>query len=128
MPNNCIKTASNSATLRCNRLFKMLSVNIVSGSLFFSATPKSIDFDTNLSNSTETEMTNSQEQKMMDFLDAFETVNEQLMIALKQCVELLNKLQPPGEDKKTLKKIFSDIQGIIAISENIVQKRHELLK
>ena len=73
-------------------------------------------------------MTNSQEQKMMDFLDAFETVNEQLMIALKQCVELLNKLQPPGEDKKTLKKIFSDIQGIIAISENIVQKRHELLK
>lgn len=67
------------------------------------------------------------EQKMMDCLDAFEAVNEQLMVALKQCVDLLAEFQPPGEDKKTLKKIFSDIQGIIAISENIVQKRHELL-
>lgn len=37
---------------------------------------RSIDFDTNLSNSTEIEMTNDQEQKIMDFRDAFETVNE----------------------------------------------------
>ena len=72
-------------------------------------------------------MSNEREQKLMDCLDAFEAVNDQLMAALKQCVELMSSVEPPKSDKKIWKKIFSDIQGIIAISENIVQKRYELL-
>ena len=72
-------------------------------------------------------MNKDREQKMMDCLDAFEAVNGQLMMALKQCVELMNGVEPPKADKRIWKKIFSDIQGIIAISENIIQKRYELL-
>ena len=72
-------------------------------------------------------MSKDREHKMMDCLDAFEEVNGQLMMVLRQCVELMSGVEPPKADKKIWKKIFSDIQGIIAISENIVQKRYELL-
>ena len=71
-------------------------------------------------------MKNERERKMMEYLDALEGVNEQLVFALKHCVKLLGELQPPGENKANWKKMLNDLEDIAGLSDNIVQKRQEL--
>ena len=46
-------------------------------------------------------MTKDPEQKMKDYIDALEGVNQQLVIGLKECLKLLSETQPPGENKAT---------------------------
>lgn len=67
------------------------------------------------------------ERKVMDCLEAFQDVNDMLVSALKQCVELMSKVQPPGEDRTTWEKILYDVEGIIAVNEKTVQKKNELV-
>ena len=43
-------------------------------------------------------MNETQERILMAYLDAIEGTNEQLVIALKQCIRLLSKYPAPGEN------------------------------
>jgi hypothetical protein len=63
----------------------------------------------------------------MEYFDAFQDVNNMIVSALRQCVELMSKVHPPGEDRTTWEKTLYDIEGIIAINEKTVQKKQELL-
>ena len=47
-------------------------------------------------------MGNDREQKMMDCLDAFEAVNDQLTAALRQWVELMSGIEPLFRGRRIL--------------------------
>ncbi len=68
-------------------------------------------------------MEKDHEQKMMNYIDALEQVNEQLLFSLKKCVELLARLQPTEADQKKWKTMLEDIEGIIRVGERISQQR-----
>jgi len=61
------------------------------------------------------------EQKMMDYIDALEKANEQLIFALKKCVELLALVRPPEAGQKGWQNILDDIEEIIRVGERIVE-------
>jgi hypothetical protein len=63
------------------------------------------------------------EQKMFNYIDALEQVNEQLLFSLKKCVELLSRLQPTEANQKKWKSMLEDIEGIIRVGERISQQR-----
>ena len=71
-------------------------------------------------------MTKDYERIVMDCLDTFQEVNNVLLTALKQCVDLMSKVQPPG-DRTQWDKILYDVEEIIVINEKTVQKKEALL-
>ncbi len=56
---------------------------------------------------------------MMDYIDALEKANAQLVYALKKCVELLAYVQPAISDQKGWQSILEDIEEIIKVGERI---------
>ena len=71
-------------------------------------------------------MNDEQEQRMLKYIDALEGVNEQLVIALKECVGLLSKYPPPGENPGNWKKMLKALEDITALSNEITEKRQGL--
>jgi hypothetical protein len=63
------------------------------------------------------------EQKMTNYIDALEQVNEQLVFSLKKCVELLTHLQPTEAHQKKWKGMMDDLEGIIKVGERISQQK-----
>lgn len=71
-------------------------------------------------------MDKDQGQKMLAYIDALEKANEQLVFALKKCVELLVQIQPNDADQKLWKGMLEDLQGIIRVGERIIGSKSEI--
>ena len=71
-------------------------------------------------------MNEEQEQKMLKYIDALEEVNDQVVIALKECVGRLSKYPPPGENPGKWNKMLKSLEDITALSNEITEKRQGL--
>ena len=60
---------------------------------------------------------------MWNYINALEEVNEQLVFALKECVQLLSRVQPTEESQKGWQNILDNIKGVIRVGEEIVEKK-----
>ena len=65
---------------------------------------------------------NEFEQRMWNYINALEQVNEQLVFSLKKSLELLTHLQPTETDQEKWKNLLEDIEGIIRVGERISQQ------
>ena len=59
------------------------------------------------------------EQKMKSYIDALEKTIDQLVFALKSCVELISHLKPIEPDEEKWKSMLEDLEGIIRVGERI---------
>lgn len=64
---------------------------------------------------------------MLKYIDALEGVNEQLVIALKECLRLLSEYPPLGENPGNWKKMLNDFENIAGLSDNLAEKMQGLL-
>ena len=71
-------------------------------------------------------MNEDQERKLLAYLDALEGANKQLVIALKECVELLNKYPPPGENPGNWKKMLKSLEEMTTVTNELLKKRQSL--
>ena len=62
------------------------------------------------------------EQKMMNYVDALEKTIDQLVFALKSCVELIGHLKPIEPDEDKWKSMLEDLEGIIRVGERITDQ------
>ena len=62
------------------------------------------------------------EEKMTSYIDALENTIDQLVFALKSCVELIGHLKPIEPDKEKWKSMMSDLEGIIRAGERIPEQ------
>jgi hypothetical protein len=62
------------------------------------------------------------EQRMTNYIDALEKTINQLVFALKSCVELLGHLKPIEPDEEKWKRMMSDLEGIIRVGERIAEQ------
>ena len=62
------------------------------------------------------------EEKMRSYIDALEKTIDQLVFALKSCVELINHLKPIEPDEEKWKSMMSDLEGIIRAGERITEQ------
>lgn len=58
-------------------------------------------------------------EKMIEYIQALEAGNKQLVIALKRCLELLANLPLEVADKETWKGMLDDFNKIVKIGERI---------
>jgi hypothetical protein len=72
-------------------------------------------------------MNEEREQKMLKYIDALEGVNEQLVIALKECMRLLSAYPPVGAKPVDCKKMLNDFEGVAGLSNNLAEKKQGLL-
>lgn len=63
------------------------------------------------------------QQKIPNYIAALEKDNEQLIFALKRCVELWAHIRPPTSDQEDWQSILDDIEGIIKVGERIVGEK-----
>ena len=68
-------------------------------------------------------MNQDQQQKMLEYIDALEKTNKQLVISLKLCVELLNTMQPDILDQQKWQSMLKEFEKIITVGEKIVEKK-----
>jgi hypothetical protein len=62
------------------------------------------------------------EQKMMNYIDALEKTIDQLVFALKSCVELIGHLKPIEPDEEKWRSMLDDLEGIIRVGERITDQ------
>ncbi len=62
------------------------------------------------------------EQKMMNYIDALEKTIDQLVFALKSCVELIGHLKPIEPDEEKWKSMLDDLEAIIRVGESIAEQ------
>jgi len=62
------------------------------------------------------------EQKTMSYIDALEKTIDQLVFALKSCVELISHLQPTHADQEQWESMMNDLKGIIRVGERIAEQ------
>jgi hypothetical protein len=65
----------------------------------------------------------AKEEKLLKYLEALESVNYQLLNALKRCVELLNQVQPPAPERNRWQGILDDLEGIIQSAEKVYRDK-----
>ena len=63
------------------------------------------------------------EQKMLEYMVELEKTNEQLVKALKLCVEVLSSMQPNVPNQSKWQSMLQEFENIIAISEKVVDKK-----
>ena len=63
------------------------------------------------------------EQNIIEYIAALEQVNKQLVFALKDCLELLSRVQPSMKTQKGWQNILANIERVIRVGEKIVKKR-----
>ena len=62
------------------------------------------------------------EEKMTTYIDALEKTIDQLVFALKSCVELIGHLKPIEPDEEKWKRMMSDLEEIIRAGERIAEQ------
>ena len=62
------------------------------------------------------------EEKMTSYIDALEKTIDQLVFALKSCVELIAHLKPIEPDEEKWNTMMSDLEGIIRAGERITEQ------
>jgi len=65
----------------------------------------------------------STREMMIEYIQAFEAANRQLVISLKRCLELLANVPPEVADKDKLKGMLDDFNRIVKIGERITIDR-----
>ncbi len=68
-------------------------------------------------------MNQDQQQKMLEYIDALEKTNKQLVISLKLCVELLSTMQTDIPDQQKWQSMLKEFKKIITVGEKIVEKK-----
>jgi len=68
-------------------------------------------------------MNKDQQQKMLEYIDALEKTNKQLVISLKMCVELLSNFQQEVPDQQGWQNMLKEFEKIITAGEKIVEKK-----
>jgi len=68
-------------------------------------------------------MNQDQQQKMLEYIDALEKTNKQLVISLKMCVELLSNFQQEVPDQQGWQNMLKEFEKIITAGEKIVEKK-----
>jgi len=71
----------------------------------------------------EANMNKDQQQKMLEYIDALEKTNKQLVISLKMCVELLSNFQQEVPDQQGWQNMLKEFEKIITAGEKIVEKK-----
>ena len=62
------------------------------------------------------------EQRVLNYIDALEKTIDQLVFALKSCVELIGHLKPIEPDEDRWKSMLEDLEGIIRVGERILEQ------
>lgn len=62
-------------------------------------------------------------EKMIEYIQALEAANKQLVFSLKQCLELLANVPPEVADKDKWKEMLDDFDKIVKIGEKITMDR-----
>jgi len=68
-------------------------------------------------------MDKEMEQKKLEYIDALEQANKQLVFALKQCVELLARVRPTLPDKEGWQDLLTDFERIIEVGERTTKEK-----
>ena len=68
-------------------------------------------------------MNQDQQQKTLEYIDALEKTNKQLVISLKMCVELLSNFQQEVPDQQGWQNMLKEFEKIIKAGEKIVEKK-----
>ena len=66
---------------------------------------------------------NPNPEKMIEYIQALEAANKQLVISLKRCLELLANVQPEVADKDKWKSMLDDFNKIVKIGEKVTMNR-----
>lgn len=56
-------------------------------------------------------------EDMIDYIEALEATNDQLVIALKQCVEVLASIPPPICDQPGWQEMIEDFEKLVKATE-----------
>ncbi len=62
-------------------------------------------------------------QKMLAYIDALENTNEQLVIALKRCVEIFAQLKKNTPDPEGWQSMLDEFEKIIKVGEVLYEKK-----
>jgi len=62
-------------------------------------------------------------EKMIEYIQALEAANKQLVYSLKQCLKLLANVPPEVADKDKWKAMLDDFNKIVKIGEKITMDR-----
>ena len=62
-------------------------------------------------------------EKMIEYIQALEAANKQLVISLKRCLELLANVPPEVADKDKWKSMLDDFNKIVKIGEKVTMNR-----
>ena len=60
---------------------------------------------------------------MLAYIDALEATNEQLVIALKRCVEIFVQLKKNTPDPEGWQAMLDDFEKIIGVGEELYEKK-----
>ena len=63
------------------------------------------------------------EEKMLAYIDALEKTNGQLVIALKQCLELLAHIKQATPDPNKWQGMLDEIQRIVKVGESVYSEK-----
>ncbi|MBC8177379.1 MAG: hypothetical protein H8E19_08225 [Deltaproteobacteria bacterium] len=66
---------------------------------------------------------NPNPEKMIEYIQALEAANKQLVISLKRCLELLANVPPEVADKDKWKSMLDDFNKIVKIGEKVTMNR-----
>ena len=68
-------------------------------------------------------MESSYEQKIFNYITALEDTNEELLNALKKCVEVLTQFKPYVPDQQGYQKMLELFQETIKVGERTVEEK-----
>ena len=68
-------------------------------------------------------MENSYEQKIFNYITALENTNEELLIALKKCVEVLTHFKPHVADQQGYQEMLNLFHETIKLGERTIEEK-----
>ena len=68
-------------------------------------------------------MENSYEQKIFNYITALENTNEELLIALKKCVEVLTHFKPHVADQQGYQEMLNLFHETIKVGERTIEEK-----
>lgn len=60
---------------------------------------------------------------MINYIEALEAANDQLVIALKRCLELLANVPPEVADKEAWQSMMEDFNKLVKVGERIISNK-----
>jgi hypothetical protein len=61
-------------------------------------------------------------EDMIDYIEALEATNDQLVIALKKCMELLADVKHPQAKQPGWKSMMEDFEELVRLGERVIKK------